>query len=166
MGNPLKDPAGWIPKDLFVSYAGAEGTSKLAAFHDKAVARRNAFVPSLDWLALLLFPAWLGYRKQWPLLAVYTALFAALPLLELAFGFKVPSSAFVGIGVALGMHGNAFLLMSANSLYQKLLTQGLADDEIAARLRHAAKGGPALALGALVAFVAAVAISGLLFDRG
>ena len=78
MKNDLKDPKSWIPKNLFESYCGTN-SENLIKFYDKAAEKKRMNLMSLNWMAILLLPAWLGYRKQWAILITFTIMFSIIP---------------------------------------------------------------------------------------
>ena len=92
----IKDPSSWIDKETFELYLGDPPSPKLAAFYDKAVTKKNMMTMSLNWLGLLLFPAWLGYRRQWTLLITVTLLFASTNVIEIMMNITIPNGAFLG----------------------------------------------------------------------
>lgn len=118
-----RDPAQWIPKELFAAFCG-EGSEPLLAYYDRVSEKRNPATWSPNLLAILILPAWLTYRQQWKLWAIYTAIVGLVPFFEYGFGFSVPAGAFVGGSVALGFMANGLLLMTANDRYGKLRASG------------------------------------------
>lgn len=162
MEAKLKDPSTWIPKEVFLAYVG--GAPKLSGFYDKAVSQKKMMVFSLNWLALLLFPAWLGYRKQWMMFAVYTGLFALLPVLEAFFHFAVPNGAFIGINLFFGLQANAMLLTLAHARYLKLKKEGLPNETILGAMKDQARGSISLAIAALFVFLVLTGVGVFIAD--
>jgi len=117
-------PESWIPRELFAAYVGS-GSDDLLAYYDKAVAKKNPLFMSFNLLAVLLFPAWLGLRRQWAMWGTFTGLIGILPFIELALGVPIPTGAFVGVAVAMGCMARGLLLTSANAQYLKLKRRGL-----------------------------------------
>lgn len=148
-----KDPSTWVPKHLFSAYLG-EHSEKIMAYYDRAVAKKNPVVLSLNWLGILVLPAWLAYRQQWALWGTLTALFGILPFVEQAAGLAVPNGAFGGIAVALGLFGHGLLLGQANGLYAKLKASGTDDASIEAKMKNRAAPSIPLAIAGGVASVA------------
>lgn len=132
-----KNPENWIPRDLFQSYCG-EKSERLISFYDKAVEKRKMQIVSINWLALFLFPAWLGYRKQWSILIALTAIFSVLPFLEGMFSFKLPTPGFAGGLLAVGLLANSFLLMNAQKDFSRLKQSGMDNDAIKNQLENKA----------------------------
>jgi hypothetical protein len=144
----LRDPEQWIPRDLFAAYCGPS-SDKLLAYYDKAKAKRQLITASFDAFAFLLLPAWFGYRQQWTLWAALNGCLAAIAVAEIALRMQLPTGAFGGGMIALGLMARGLLLSNANGLYLKLKQQGLADDAIGTALAGRASpraGHAALAL--------------------
>src|SRR4051812_22624202 len=129
-----RDPKNWIPRDLFAAYLGPHSDDMLA-YYDKAVSKKNQLWMSFSPLAVFLLPAWLGLRQQWTMWATFTGLIGVLPFIEHALGIAIPSGAFVGTGVAMGMMARGLLLTSANGHYLKLTRQGLSGAALLEALR-------------------------------
>ena len=125
----LKDPANWIPRDLFRDYCGSD-CDALLAYYDHAAAKKNPVVMSFNWLAVLALPAWLGYRQQWTMWLTFVGLIAIVPFIEYPAGFQVPTGAFGGAAIAMGLMARGILLSTATGLYRKLKQQGLKDAAI------------------------------------
>jgi len=154
MSKPnLRDPEQWIPRELFVAYCGAR-SDKLLAYYDKAKAKRQMVVADFDWLAFLLLPAWFGYRRQWNLWGTLTGLLAVATLVELLLHIRLPSGAFAGSAMALGLMAHGILLTNANAAYLKLKRSGLSDEAIRAALTDRASPSPRAAVLALVGSLA------------
>lgn len=153
MTNPLKDPSQWIPKSLFLAYVGEQETSKLAQFYDKAVTKKSMMSLSLNWLAILLFPAWIGYRRQKSLWAIYTALYIGLIIVEALFQFETPDAALGGMSIMLGLQANAILLSFAHNRYSKLKKTGIDDAAIGDLLNKQAAGSVPYAIVSAVGFI-------------
>ena len=124
-----RSPENWIPRELFAAYVGPR-SEDLLAYYDKALEKKNPLTMSFNWLAVLALPAWLGLRQQWAMWATFTGLIGVLPFIERTLGIQVPSSAFVGVGVAMGFMARGLLLTSANGRYLKLKRQGLSAGDI------------------------------------
>jgi hypothetical protein len=131
----LKDPKNWIPKEVFESYCG-DKSDKLLSFYDKAAAKGKMNSFSLNWLAILLLPAWLGYRKQWSILIAITVIFAGLPFLEAILSISIPISGFMGGLIAIGLLANSLLLMNAQKEYHKLKQRGMDNEDIKNQLNN------------------------------
>lgn len=161
-----KDPQTWIHRDLFESYCGA-GSEKLLRFYDKAVEKRNVMVFSLNWFAILLLPAWLGYRKQWPLWATLTVLFAILPFIEGFLGLQLPTAGITASTLVLGFMANGLLLMTANGKFVELLKRGMDKEKIRTALENRASSSVPLAFVGVFLFficqIVAVLIAGMLW---
>ena len=161
-----KDPQTWISRDLFESYCGA-GSEKLLGFYDKAVKKKNVMAFSLNWLAILLLPAWFGYRKQWQLFAALSVLCAALPFIEGFFGFNMPNPGLAGGFLATACLANGLLLMSANSTFVKLRKSGMDMEQIRNTLMNRASSSVASAIIAAITFFilqfAAVLVAAVIF---
>jgi hypothetical protein len=125
----VRDPQNWIPRELFAAYVGPDSEA-LLAYYDKAKVQKNPLLMSFNLLAVLVLPAWLGLRQQWAMWATFTGLIGVVPFFEHALGVELPSSVFVGVGVAMGAMARGFLLTSANGRYLKLKRKGLTDGAI------------------------------------
>jgi hypothetical protein len=147
-----RDPRNWIPRELFAVYVGPQSDS-LLFYYDKATSKKNPLVWSFDVLAVLLLPAWLGLRQQWPMWATFTGLIGIVPFIEYGLGIAIPNGAFVGTAFALGMMARGLLLTSANALYAKLKRQGLTGAALEDALRDRARINIPFALAALVGSV-------------
>jgi hypothetical protein len=137
--SDVRDPDNWIPRELFAAYVGPS-SDDLLAYYDKALAKKNPLFMSFNLLAVLLFPAWLGLRRQWALWGTFTGLMGTLPFIELSLGFDIPGGAFIGVAVAMGCMARGLLLTSANARYLKLKRSGLDDNAI----RNALEGRASL----------------------
>ena len=145
----LSDPEQWLPRELFAAYCGP-GSDKLLAYYDKAKAKRKLITAQFDWLAFFVLPAWLGYRQQWALWGTLTGMVAAISVVEAIAHIQIPSGAFGGTFIALGLMANGLLLSNANGLYLKLKQQGLSPDAISTALAGRARPRVDLACAALV----------------
>src|SRR5689334_9250294 len=96
-----RDPETWLSRELFAAYCGARA-EKLLAYYDKAKAKRSLIVFSFDWLAILLLPAWLGYRRQWILWGTLVGLIAVVTVVTELAHIDLPAGAFTGGLLALG----------------------------------------------------------------
>jgi hypothetical protein len=164
------DPKGadyWIPRDVYAGYLG-EGSDALLKHYDKAKRKRNTNTMSFDLFAMLAFPAWLGYRRQWPLWTVYVGTFGLLPFAERLGGFEFSIGAFAGVGFAMGLMARGFVLSVATVRYFRLKSQGLAAESIRAALQGLARRSPPLAVaggfGALAAFVSLELLASVILD--
>jgi uncharacterized protein DUF2628 len=153
MKTNLKDPSNWIPKEIFQAYCGAN-SERLSTFYDKAVSKKNMMSWSINWLAILILPAWFGYRRQWVLLGIYTGLLLIFLSLEAFFHFHIPNSAFSGATLAMGFMANGLLLSSANQIYFKLRKKGFDETAITEKMKNRAQGSVGRAIAALVGFLA------------
>jgi hypothetical protein len=133
-----RDPKNWIPRDLFAAYLGPHSEDMLA-YYDKALSKKNPLVMSFSPLAVFLLPAWLGLRQQWAMWATFTGFIGAASFIEQAFGIAIPSGAFAGTAVAMGMMARGLLLTSANARYAKLVRQGLSSAALLEALRDRAR---------------------------
>lgn len=133
-----RDPKNWIPRELFAAYLGPHSDDMLA-YYDKAVSKKSALSVSFSPLALLMLPAWLGLRQQWAMWATFTGLIGVLPFVERGLGIAIPSSAFVGTGIAMGLMGRGLLLLNANAQYLKLTNKGLTGPALHEALRDRAR---------------------------
>ena len=157
--NDLKDPATWIPRDLFAVFCG-EGSDKLLTYYDKCVAKKNPMAISANWLAILLLPAWLGYRRLWSQWLTLTLLFGILPFIEHFIKFEFPPAGYGGIGIALGMMANSMLLTKGTAIYQKLKKEGKSDAAITEEIRDQAAKSIPLAIAALfLSFAATIGLA-------
>ena len=138
-----------MPRDVFAEYCGAN-SDKLLAYYDKAKAKRKPVVFSFDWLAILLLPAWLGYRRQWTLWVTLVATIAVITVVTSLADVDAPAGAFGGALLTLGMMAQGLLLMNANGLYSKLKKQGLNEDTIRITVADKARASIRLAVAALV----------------
>ncbi len=159
----MKNTDNWIPQDLFLVYCG-ENSEKLSAFYEKALSKKTPSVLSVNWLALLVFPAWLGYRRQWALLATLAGILFVLPFLEAAFAFSIPQSAISGVFLYFGFMANGLLLSSANTVYLKLQKNGLSESLIREKISGRASKSPGLAIVALILCVGLIFLSEYLAD--
>ena len=148
----INDPTQWLPRELFAAYCGAD-SSALLRYYDKAKAKRKLVVMDLDWLALLLQPAWLGYHRRWAMCAVFTACICGSFVFESIAHVQIPSGAFAGTGLALGFMARGLLLTDANGMYLKLKRQGVAPEQVTQALAGQGKGSWATAVLAALASV-------------
>lgn len=146
-----KDPQTWISRELFESYCGSD-SERLLCFYDKAVKKKNVMALSMNWLAFLLLPAWLGYRKQWHALATLAALIALLPFIEGFFDLGIPNTGLAGSFLALAFMANGLLLMSANSFFIKLKKSGMDTAQIRNALENKASASIATAIVGTISF--------------
>lgn len=147
-----RDPRNWIPRELFAEYLGPHSDDMLA-FYDKAVSRKNPLIMSFSPLAVFLLPAWLGLRQQWAMWATFTGLIGAVPFIEQALGIDIPSGAFGGIALVLGLQARGLLLTTATAKYLKLKRQGLAAGAVRDALRDRARMNIPFALAGCVGSV-------------
>ncbi len=166
MKSETNDPDNWIPKDVFLSYCG-DKTEKIGNFYDRAVARKQINSPGLNWLSILILPAWLGYRRQWSILSLVIGLLMFSSFVEAYFDFIIPHQGFTAAIVAIGIFGNSLLLQNANGKYQKLKKQGLSDEEISKNLANQARTSIPFAIlgavGGVVLIILSTAIADALF---
>jgi hypothetical protein len=153
MQNP-QDPTSFIPRTAFAAYCG-EKSEKLLAYYDRTAVKKK-MVFQMNWLALLAFPAWCGYRRQWPLLLVW------LVFAILVSSLNSPPSALLGTSVAFGLMSNNLLLMMAGARYQKLKREGLDETTIQENLRNRAAPSTGRAVGYFVVALACLVLSVLL----
>lgn len=158
-----KDPQTWISRDLFESYCGS-GSEKLLRYYDKAVEKRNAMAWSLNWLALVLLPAWFGYRRQWHALAALAGLFAVFPFIEKFFNFSVPNAGLAGIFLALAFMANGLLLMGATSIYIKMKKSGMDLEQIRDALENKASSSVASAIVGAVSYLVLLIVAAIAAD--
>jgi hypothetical protein len=147
-----KDPLTWISRELFELYCGA-GSEKLLRFYDKAVEKRNVMAFSLNWLAILMLPAWLGYRKQWALWATLAVLGAIIPFIEGLFGLDIPRTSLTAGTLAISFMANGLLLMSANSHFVKLKKSGMDTEQIQGALHNRASSSVSSAFIGAISFI-------------
>lgn len=152
--TPINDPEQWIPRHLFAAYCG-ERAERLLAYYDKAKSKRQMVTTDVNWFAILLLPAWLGYRRQWTLLGTLVACLAVASIVEAIVKIHIPHGAFGGAMIALGMMAHGFLLSNAHGMYLKLKKQGLSEDGLRNALTD--RASPSVAL-ACVAFLAVLAL--------
>lgn len=164
MKTDPKDVSSWIPKDLFAAYCGTQ-TDKLLVFYDKAVAKKNQMTWSLNWFALLLMPAWLGYRKQWNILATLTIMVSLTFFIEAFCDLTFGSGVLMGILFALAFMANGLLLMNAQSEFIKLIEQGLNATEIKAALHDKASPSIEMAVVGFFGYLFVVVTAATLADR-
>lgn len=161
-----KDPLTWISRDLFESYCG-HGSEKPLRYYDKAVEKRNVMSFSLNWLAILILPAWLGYRKQWSLWTTLTVLCAILPFIEGILELHIPTAGLTGGTLAIGFMANGLLLMSANGHFIKLRKSGMETEQIRDALANRAASSVFSAIIGAFSFIAiqmvSVIIAGMLW---
>jgi hypothetical protein len=161
-----RNPDHWIPRDLYAAYVG-ERSEGLLEHYDKAKAKRTPTAMSFDLFAILALPAWLGYRRQWLLWGTFAGLVGVAPFVEHLAGWELPGSAFVGMGLAMGLLARGFLLMSATARYVKLKNRGLDDDAIRAAMQDGARRSPLRALvgglGAVIVIVGLAFVADAIF---
>ncbi|MCP3922814.1 MAG: DUF2628 domain-containing protein [Desulfobacterales bacterium] len=155
MKTDLKDPKKWIPKNVFEAYCGPN-SEKLLSFYDKAVEKKNMNSMSLNWGAILLLPAWLGYRKQWVTLLTLTVIFAILPFVEGIFQFTIPSAGFTGGLIVIGLMCNSILLAGAHKDFLKLKQSGMDEGQIINELKDKVSPSVPYAIISLIAYVAII----------
>jgi uncharacterized membrane protein (DUF485 family) len=164
----LRDPQQFIPREFFAAYVGPD-SKNLLAYYDKARERGNPVVMSFNLLAILILPAWFGLHRLWVLWCTYTGLIGLVAFAERALGIEIPSGAFVGIGVAMGLMARGFLLTNANGLYLRLKRQGLDSSAIREALAGRARSSVPLAvaggIGSAAVIVALAALAELVFSR-
>lgn len=163
MKNDLTDPECWIPKNVFASYCGTN-SEKLLTFYDKAVQKRKMNSLSLNWLAILLLPAWLGYRKQWAILITLIAIFAGISFIEAIFDITIPTTGVTGGLIVIGLMSNGFLLLNAHKDYSKLKKSGMENDQIAVALENKVSPSVPLALAGLVSSFVILAGAAIIAD--
>lgn len=150
--DPRK-PEHWLPRELFAAYCGAR-SDQLLAYYDKARAKGKPIVLSFDWLAVLVLPAWLGYRRQWASWASLVGTILVVSVGAQLAHLELPAGAFGGGLLALGASAHGLLLTTANGKYVKLKRQGLSDEAIGAALANKACPSAALGVAALLAAIA------------
>jgi hypothetical protein len=158
-----KRPELWIPRDLFAEYCG-EDSPELLVFYDKATRQKDMLTMSFDLLAVLALPAWLGYRRQWKIWATFTGLIAAVTVIEQLARFSIPSGAFVGTGVVLGLMARGFLLTDATGAWLKLKREGRDSAAIQQALRGRARKSVALAFAGGIGAVLILLAIGMLAE--
>ncbi len=147
----MKDPKNWIPRDVFKSYCGTK-SDKLLRFYDKAAKKRNMISMSLNWLAILLLPAWFGYRKQWGMLTTMLVIFAVIPFIEAIFDITIANSGFTGFTIAIGLMCNGFLLANAHRVFIKHKQSGMDEDQIKQALKDKVSPSVPMAFASLILF--------------
>ena len=164
----LQDPRQFIPRELFAAYVGA-GSDDLLAYYDKVQERGNPFMMSFNLLAILILPAWFGLRRLWVLWCTYTGLIGLVAFAERALSIEIPSGAFVGTGVAMGLMARGFLLTNANGLYLRLKRQGLDASAVRRALEGRARSSVPLAvagaIGSAALILALANFAELVFSR-
>lgn len=163
MKTNMKDPKNWIPRDIFQSYCGTK-SDKLMAFYDKAVGKKSMMPLSLNWLAILLLPAWLGYRRQWAMLTTFAVIISLSAFIEAIFDINMPNSSFTGVLVALGLMGNGLLLLSAHGAYMKLKKNGMTESQIQQELKDKAEPSVQMAFAGFFLTVVIIIVSTFLAD--
>jgi hypothetical protein len=151
----LKDTNSWIPRVVFESYCG-ENSDKLLSFYDKAVEKRKMTSMSLNWVAVLFLPAWLGYRRQWTTLATVTVIFSVLPFLEVLLSFPIPTSGVLGSLLVISLLANSTLLMNAQRDYLRLKQEGIDIDAIVNTLQNKASASILYAVLSSIGYLAVV----------
>ena len=165
MSRQLSDPEQWIPRELFAAYCGKD-SEPLLRYYDKARAKKKLLVMDLDWLALLILPAWLGLHRRWVMCAALTACICGSLLFESFTHVQVPSGAFGGTGVALGLMARGLLLTDANGRFVKLKKQGASPDRITTALTDQGNGSWATAVLAVIGSVGAILVMALILPGG
>lgn len=160
----MSDPEQWIPRELFAAFCG-EDSGPLLSYYDKAREKKKLLVMELDWLALLLLPAWLGLHRRWAMCATLTACICGSLLFEALAHVQIPSGAFAGTGIAFGLMARGLLLTDANGLFLKLKKQNASPAQLAEALTGRGKGSWATALLAVggclgVIFLTALSLPG------
>ena len=165
MAQPdLRKPENWLPREVFAAYCGGD-SDKLLAYYDKAKAKGKPIVFSFDWLAVLLLPAWLGYRRQWTLWVTLVVTLAVITIATSIAHMDLPAGALGGALLSIGLMGPGLLLTNANGLYLKLKQQGLSEDAVRATLADKASPSAGLAFAGLAgAFVVQAVLLLLLPD--
>jgi hypothetical protein len=153
----------WLPRELFAAYCGPR-SDRLLAYYDKAKAKGNPIVFSFDWLAFLLLPAWLGYRRQWVMWTTLVVMVAVLSIGASAAHLHLPAGAFTGALLGLGLMAQGLLLTNANGQYLKLKRQGLSDDAIRNELAGKARPNVGFAVAGLAGAIAVQLLTVLVVD--
>ena len=164
MKTDMKDVSTWIPKALFEAYCGPQ-TDNLSVFYDKAVEKQNQMTWSLNWFALLLMPAWLGYRKQWNLLATLTIMVSSVFFIEAFFNLNLGSGILLGALFGLALMANGLLLMNAHGEFIKLIEQGLGAAEIKAALQDLASPSIPMAIAGFLGYTFVIINAAALADK-
>lgn len=151
MKTDMKDVSTWIPKELFEAYCGTQ-TATLLPFYDKAVENKNQMTWSLNWFALLLMPAWLGYRQQWNLLATLTIMVSSVFFIEAFFNLNLGSGILMGVLFGIALMANGLLLMNAHGEFIKLVEQGLNAADIKAALQDKASPSIPMAIAGVLGY--------------
>lgn len=148
-----RDPASWIDKESFAAWLGGNEPSRepLLRFYDKAAQKRNATALSVNVLAILMLPGFLGYRRLWASWTALTAVICAAVVAESWFRYQIPLSAFLGPLLAMGFLANGLALATANRQYWALKGTGSSSVEIREALAGRARPSISLAIGAVVA---------------
>lgn len=82
-----------------------------------------------NWAGFFLGGLWMGYRKMYgATIAYYAALIVLLALDEVVGGSALTSVVGLGVGVAIGLYGNAWYLKHAQTKIAEVRSQG-GDDE-------------------------------------
>jgi hypothetical protein len=116
--------------------------------------KRNPMAMSFNWFAILCLPAWLAYRQRWQLLITVMIVVCLANIASEAFGFMVPTGAYGGVGIALGLMAHGFLLTDANHRYAQMVAQNQDPASIQKALANSASGRPLFALLGLAGSVA------------
>lgn len=145
----LRDPEHWLPRELFAVYCGG-GSGKLLAFYDEAKRKRQMLGMHFDAFSFLALPMWLGYRRQWNLLATLVSVLLAFGVIEALTSLRIPHGAMAGAMGGLGLLGYGLLLSNANGLYWKLKRQGLNAEAIERAMADRAKPSVGRACAVLV----------------
>jgi hypothetical protein len=135
----------WIPRSLYSAYCGEKSAAYLRHY-DEAWRAGNPTVSSFDLLALLCYPAWLGYRQRWQLLAVFTAGAGSIGLAMDAMGLSESPAVGMSLGLLLGFAGRGLLLAEANWRYRGLIERRWDEAAVRAALADRAAPRPAFAL--------------------
>lgn len=129
----MRDTENWIPKEIFEAYCG-ERSNSLLVYYDKAVSKKSMNLLSLNWMAILVLPAWLGYRKQWSALITITIIFVMIPFLEAILSIPISNAGILGGLLVLGLLGNSIILINAQRDFGKLKEKGIDHDTVKRQL--------------------------------
>jgi len=160
----LSDPEQWIGPELFAAYCG-DDSEPLLHYYDKARAKKKLLVMDLDWLALLMLPAWLGLHRRWAMCVTFTFFVCGSMIFEALTQVRFPSGVFGGIGIAFGLMARGLLLMDANGLFLKLKKQGASPAQMAEALTDRAKGSWVTALLAVIGCLGAIFFTALILPQ-
>lgn len=134
----------WIPRDVFSVYC--DGDERMLAFYDKAVSKNKMMLFQFDWLAILAFPAWIGYRKQWMLLLILQIFILILTAVEIIWDVTRISSAMGPVMFSFGLMASGIYLSFVSSEYLKLKKKNHSDEEIGAKLASKGKASVSSAI--------------------